>query len=258
MAKEEPEENLDDAADNAAESKKKPKKEKKTKEPNEDGKPSTILIAGGAAGLMILIIISVIVGSVIAQKMFPIEASAVVATEETEHAEGDEHSAKKLPPMPDGEEGGEDVISMLADDSWLSFSSDKIQTNPSDNARAVCILNVAVTYKPYYVDQLTARGFLIPAPAAGGGGHGEAPAHEEGAKVPMIADTNNSIYKSLRQSVASTLGGFLGSHTQASLQAMQSSNTLTDTLKSVLKTPFRNTGLIVGKVEITNFMIAPM
>jgi hypothetical protein len=139
----------------------------------------------------------------------------------------------------------DDALSLLEEDDWLYFNSERIQTNVSDGNK-ICILNIAISYKPFWIKALTEKGFLRPESE---GSHGP---------IPGGADTTNPLYVKLKQSVSSKLLEFIGSHSEIDLQSMQSEAKLTETLKEYLKPTFKDIGLLVGKVEVTYFMLARM
>jgi flagellar basal body-associated protein FliL len=246
MAKEQEEniEQLDETADNNEKAESKKKKQKPSKEKKE-GEIPLVLMIGGALGGVIIIIVSVIIGTIVANKMFPPQIGPIAEGENTEKvAEEGEHK-EKLPAFPTDEKY-DDALSLLEEDDWLNFNSERIQTNVSGGGK-ICILNIAIYYKPFWVKTLTEKGFLRPESE---GGHG--------AMIPGGADTTNALYVKLKQSVSSKLLEFIGSHSEIDLQSMQSEAKLAETLKEYLKPTFKDTGLLVGKVEVTYFMLARM
>jgi flagellar basal body-associated protein FliL len=216
----------------------------KSKEKKEDGIPLVLMI-GGALGGVVMIIVSVIIGTIIANKLFPPQIGTAVVEEEHTTTDGKGHH-KKLEPFPEDNEI-EGTISLLEDSDWLTFDSCKIQTNVKSPAGMIGIIDVAVSYKPHYVEELTIKGFLQ---EPGVDGHGN--------PTSGGANKESTLYKKLKLNVSSALLGFIGSHTADELQNMQSNGTLSDSLKVNLKQPFKDIGLIVGKVDITSFIIARM
>jgi hypothetical protein len=51
---------------------------------------------------------------------------------------------------------------------------------------------------------------------------------------------------------------FISKHSSSELQNLQSNGSLGDSLKVSLKKSFKDIGLVVGKVDVTYFMIARM
>lgn len=229
-----------------------PKKEKgaKTKPAKsaDKGQLPLLLMIGGALGGVIMIIVSVVIGTVIAQKLFPPQMGAPVETEEHAEAEGEHgHAVEKLAPVPDGEDMSEEGApsNLLADAGTLTFKSGKLASNTKGSANTVCLLEFVAEYKPYYVEQLTAKGFLT-----------EAGVDAHGNPAPPGVDTTNELYQKLKLSVASEMMLFFNSKTSTEIHNMQSIGVLSDTLKNVLKKPFKETGLQIGRVSISGFNIA--
>lgn len=222
------------------------KSTKKEKKPKKEGGIPILIMAGGALGGVIMIIVSVIIGTVIANKLFPPVVPAVTGEEQVASEDAGQHT-KKLKPFPeDGEDMGEG-ISLLEDSEWLTFDSNKTQTNLKSPAGMIGIIDIAATYKPYYVEELTEKGFLE-----------EPGTDSHGNPTPAGANKESGLYKKLKLNVTSALIDFISSHTAEELQNLQSSGKLSDSLKTKLKNPFKDIGLIVGKVDITQFIIATM
>jgi len=223
---------------NVAESTKKKKKEKSLQK---KGAISILLMVGGALGVVIMIIASVIIGTVLANKLFPPQTGMIVVTDDEDT---DKKHLKKLKPFPTDDEDFEDTISLLQDDEWLTFDDCKSQTNVRGST-TICVIDIAVTYKPYYVEELKAKGFLT---KPGKDSHGN----------PTLAgvNKNHDLFIKLKRNVKTSLLDFISKHTASELQGMQSSGTLSDSLKMYLKNSFKDIGLVIGKVDVTYFIIS--
>ena len=223
------------------------KKEKKQKPPTKEGAIPMVLMIGGAFGGVVMIIVSVIIGTVIANKLFPPVSFPVAAVEEhhEENQHEDEHGKAKLKSFP--EEDMEDDISLLQDGDWLTIDDCKAQTNVKGNASMMGIITIAAMYKPHYVEELSHKGFLT---EAGKDGHGN--------PTPPGVNKESELYKRLKLNIKTALTSYISKHTADELQDMQSHGELADSLKGTLKKSFRDIGLIVGRVDITEFLVAKM
>ncbi|MCL2040399.1 MAG: hypothetical protein FWG85_08250 [Bacteroidetes bacterium] len=220
-----------------------PPKNKKTKS---EGSIPLILMIGGALGGVIMIIVSVIIGTVIANKLFPPVAPVMMPADEHHDTANDEkHPKDKLNTFPDDYEIDES-ISLLEDGEWLTFDSCKSQTNVKNNPNKLCIIDVAAIYKPHYVDLLTDKGFLTK--SEGKDLHGN--------PIPPGVNKTSELYKKLQRNVTSALISFIGTHTEEELLYLKGNGQLSDSLKVALKEPFKDIGLIVGKVDVTYFIIS--
>ena len=219
------------------------KKEKKQKTPRKEGEIPMLFMIGGALGVVVMIIVSVIIGTVIANKLFPPVGFSVASVEG--HGDGeheDEDGKVKLKPFV--EEDIEDTISLLQDEKWLTIDNCKAQTNVKGSASTLGIITIAAIYKPYYTEELSNRGFLT---EGGKDGHGN--------PLPPGVNKESELYKKLQVNIKSALTSFISKHTAEELQDLQSNGDLPDSLKSALKNPFKDIGLVLGKVDITDFMV---
>ena len=237
----------DEKINNEEEHKNEPssKKEKKTKP---EGSIPLALMIGGALGGVVMIIVSVIIGTIIANKLFPpILPVGVVAEEHHAETKEEEEHKEKLKAFPD-DLGIEDSISLLEDGDWLTFDSCKSSTNIKNSPNKLCVIDIAAIYKPYYVDVLTEKGFLKK-------GEGK---DVHGNPIPAGVDKNSDLYKKLQRNVTSALISFISTHTEEELLHLRSNSELSDSLKIALKASFKDIGLIIGKVDVTYFLVTKM
>ena len=246
----------------------KKKKEKPPKAPKKEGDIPLVLMLGGAIGGVVLIIISAALGTIVANKLFPptedsvkstiLAAFAKIQAEEAEAKakEAEEKEAEeKHHSLPGWDDNAtlEDSYLFVADAEWYSVDG-KITTNVRNSMSTYVSVDVTVNYRVHYKEELTARGFL-----AAGGGEGEGGGHgghgaEGGGGGPMTVNTSSELYKKLVAGLAGKLTEFMGSHTEAELQNMRPE--LSEKLKEELKQTFREFGLIIGKVDVTKFVLA--
>lgn len=224
-------------------------KKKKNAKARAEGDIPLPLIIGGALGAVILIIISVIAGNVVANKLFPpsVESIKVALAEYTaaQHTESNENAAKKLNDVPDIDMSNESEL-FAAGAEWLTFEGKKITTNVKDGQ--MLLVDVSIGYKLYHKEELIARGFAKP--AGGGGGHGEAASDTEA----MEADTTNPLYKKFHNDLKSQINTFFAMYTRTDLEAMRSNNGLADKLKEFVKPTFKKFGLQIGDVSFPQFL----
>jgi len=216
---------------------KKSKKEKTSK--NEESIPLMLMI-GGAVGGVVLIIVSVIIGTIIANKLFPpIPPVIVTASEQTEN-----QNSNKLKPFP-ADDSIEASIPLLEDGQWYVFDSCRMQTNVKNNPNRLCIIIIAATYKPHYVELLTQKGFLIP----------EKGKDNNGKPLPPSINKTSDHYKELERNIRSAMLDFIAQHTEEELLTLRGNGQLNDELKIVLKKPFEDNGLFLKKVDIIDIFI---
>ena len=214
------------------------KKSKKQKAPKKEVAIPIPLMIGGALGVVIMIIASVIIGTVLANKLFPPHSGTIIVAEEDEEI-NEKKQTKKHKPFPEEDEDFENAISLLQDGEWLTLEDNKAQTNVKGST-TICVIDIAVTYKAHYVEELKNKGFLV----------------ETGKDSPPSANKDNELYVKLKRNVKTSLLDFISKHTASELQDMQSSGKLSENLKVHLKNSFRDIGLVIGKVEITYFIIS--
>jgi hypothetical protein len=219
---------------------------KKVKKPRKEGEIPVILIVGGAFAGVIVIILSVIIGVIIANTLFPqaFKADAKAETEQTEKTDEIDKKEKLEEPVPDGEYDSRSLL--LSGDEWYSFKSDKITTNVKNSINTFVVMSVMVDYQVHFKEELTAKGFLKAA--------------EEAAENPLppAVDTTSALYQKLKQIVASRINDFIGTYSEQELQQMRTDAQLkfSDRFKEYLKPTFKDFGLIIGEVHFVEFMFA--
>jgi hypothetical protein len=184
--------------------------------PKKSGQIPLPLIIGGAFGCVVMIVVSVIVGTIVAQQFFPPpivvvkEITKEVEPEEEEHADehGGGHGAKKqkLEPIPEDEEI-EDDSPLLADSDWLTFNSEKYAGNTRTPGK-MAVLEFVITYKPFRVDILKHKGFLT---EAGVDGHGN--------PTPPGVDEKCDLYKEFQRNIKSKMMLFIAQSSDAELSS---------------------------------------
>jgi hypothetical protein len=216
-----------------------PPPKKKTKK---EGELPLLLIIGGALGGVVLIILSVVVGTIVANKLFPpylegIETAIqeVYANMEKDEATSSGKNPRRLSPFPDEDIDFDGSQLFAADEDWFTFSSGRITANVKNSTSMYLIVDVAIDYKLFHKEELIARGFAV------AGGKNE----------PPKIDTNSALYQRLKIEVASKINDFAASYSEGELQAMRLN--FGEKLKEELKPTFQSFGLQIGKINVPTF-----
>jgi uncharacterized membrane protein len=224
---------------------------KKAPKPKKEGGTPIVLIAGGAFAGVIVIILSVIIGVIIANMLFPKifkegEAPEPEKIEKTAEEIAKEETEKLAENFPDNEEYDKKSL-LLSGEEWYSFKSDKITTNVKGSVNTFVATSIMVDYRAYFKDELISKGFLLK-------GEGDSPE----TPVPPTVDTTSALYQKLKQIISSKMNDFIGMHTEGELQQMRTDEVLkfSDRFKEYLKPTFKDFGLVIGEVYIVEFMFA--
>jgi len=241
MAKEDIADELPDGEE-VAEAVEPSKKKTKAPKPKKDGDIPIVLIVGGALGGVVLIILSVVIGTVVANKLFPPYVEGIETAIKEVYAnmvakEEATNDNKKLP-FPDEDTGFEDSQLLTADADWHTFTSGEVTTNTKNSTTMFGIVSIAVDYSLHYKEELIARGFATVA----------------GKDAPIEIDDKSQIYQRFQLAVTSVINDFIGSHTSEELQSMRQE--LGAKIREELKPTFRSFGLVIGNVKITKFIVA--
>lgn len=272
MAKEPEEEETETTEDEAVEEVAETKSKKKPAKPKKEGGDTPILLMiGGALGAVVLIIVSVIIGTLITHKLFfsyPTDRQVVVKEkddkaekedkdkedEEEKKKKEDEEKEKKLPPIPDDLDELDVASKLLSMDDWYTIETAKITSNTRGSMNWFAIARVSINYKAYYKEELERKGFLVPAKAAGGGEGGHGGAAPAGAEAKFDVDQKGDFYKQFSQTLTAKINDFLSTHTAQELQANRLN--LSTELREFLKQTFKEYGLIIGEVKFLEWMVA--
>jgi len=222
----------------------------KKSKPKKEGEIPIILIAGGALGGVVLIILSVVIGTIVANKLFPPYYEGIenaiqevyADMKKKEETTEDAKEQRKLPAFPDEDTGFEGSHLFAADVEWFTFVSSDITTNTRGSTQMFAQVKVSIDYNIHYKEELVARGFAVEEPAA-----------EKGASPTLKVIESSTLYKRFNLAVESKINDFIGLHSDAELQAMRQS--FGEKLREELKPTFREFGLIIGKVNVTKFIV---
>jgi len=226
----------------------KDKKGKKEPKPKKEGGPPIVLIAGGALGGIILIVLSVVIGTIVANKLFPpyLEGFETAVKEAIENMELPAPviqgtGTRNLEPFPDDDElEGSNLFAAGA--NWFTLNSGKITTNVRGSNSMFVSVIVAVDYSLHHKEELVARGFAVAETA------------DKNAEPTYNVDENSTLYQRFKIAVGSKINDFIGSHSEGELQAMR--HELGEKLREDLRPTFRDFGLVIGRVNVTQFLIA--
>jgi len=238
MAKEKKEELPD--GEEVAEAVEPSKKKTKEPKPKKEGDIPILLIIGGALGGVVLIILSVVIGTIVANKLFPpyiegIETAIKEVYAKIEKNDATPNNNNKKLQFPDEDTGFEGSQLFAADEGWHTFSSGKITANVRNSTSMYLIVDIAIDYKLFHKEELIARGFAV----------------EQGKNEPPTVDTNSAMYKRLKVEVASKLNDFAASHSEVELQEMRLN--FGEKIREELKPTFQSFGLQIGKVNVPVF-----
>lgn len=220
-----------------------PSKKKKESAPKKEGSMSLVVMIGGALGGVVLIILSVIIGTIIANKLFPPTiVGGAVATEKTEEKQEDT-SKKKLPPYPEDDSMFVQSNLLTSDFHWNTFKSGRITTNVKNSTDRYVVIELTIDYSLFYKEELIAKGF-----ATDGG------KDKDDKPLPPVVDTASAMYQKLKLSIINKINDFLSSYTDTELQTMRPE--LRTNIKNALKPTFKEFGLLVGEINIVQFIFA--
>ena len=148
-----------------------PDSKSKVAKPKKEGDVSVVLMIGGALGAVVLIIVSAIIGTVIANRIFPpyiIEMPAPpppVVEEKTDDSSKEKKKKKKLESTEDDDDDDDEESDgsgskLLGHHELYTFKSDKVTTNVKGSTVIFGQLTIAVNYKLLYLDELSDKGFI--------------------------------------------------------------------------------------------------
>ncbi|MGI6370328.1 MAG: hypothetical protein GX372_01740 [Ignavibacteria bacterium] len=223
-------------------------KGKKTKEAKakKEGALSLPVIIGISVGAVVLIIASVVVGSIVASKLFPTQGGGAVLDTanitaaiqkanreilEAKTKEGktpeeiDEMEAEKMSNMPD----------------ILVFETGKIVSNPRGNANVFIVLELALDFRVYDEENKTSMEIV------------KIEGKDEAATREINFESTG--YKKLKTRITSNLNELIATYSEAEFQAMRGD--LKNIIRTQLRPVFRNFGLQLGEVQIVTFLIQP-
>ncbi len=200
------------------------KKKKKEKKEGGGGGLSLPLIIGAAFGIIILIVVSVIIGIVVANKFMGGHDSA-------------EGEAKGKTEQQAGKEKKEDPYSQ--EESYLSklegvmfMETGRITTNPKNGSSMFVVVNLALEFKKM---------------------------NEDSDELKAIADKEgklnieNPLVQKMVAKIKGKINQMIGSYTEAELQ--QNRPNLPEMFKKELKPVFKEFELMLGNVSIQEFII---
>ncbi len=202
------------------------KAEKKAKKEKKEGGLPLPMIIGGAAGLVILIALSVILGTIIASNFFAPQQASVQAVENADKA--NDKSKKKIP-------ADEDDPDAPADDDMHIFETGKITTNTKGASNIYVVLELAVDFKPYDPEDEKMKALV----------------NEKGEINKELP-----LYNKLKMQVTSQITNVLASYTEPELQAARPE--LNNIMRTQLKSVFRKFELKLGDVHVVTFLVQQM
>lgn len=217
------------------------KKGKKTKPPKvkKEGAVPLPMIIGASVGAVLLITVSVIVGTIVASSIFGEKSESEASTEKIVEAvqealKGELGTITKSGKTPE-ELDSMEVANMSKGADVLTFETGKITSNSKGSSNTFVVIDLSIDFRIYDKENTVTKELT----------------KGEGEKLEL--NLESSVLKKIKNRITGKINELIASYSEQEFQSMRPE--LKNIIRTQLRPVFHNFGLQLGEIQILTFII---